>query len=606
MKGVPWRRRRWFTLTLLVLVVLGTVWWVRPQHTVSSQAVAFGFAGIENFAHGSAIVKHQKEHNRFGCIDRSGVLSFQGEFNYLGSFSEELAVAQRYDRASKAYKFGYIDRAGQVVIDFLFEDAKAFSQGLAAVKFQGQYGYIDASGKMVIEPAFDDAFPFSESRGRIVIRGRCGFVDPNGQIVVSPGYYRAGAFSEGLAPVANPLKYGYIDPSGRVVIDHLFDGAKSFRDGVAPVKIGKKWTYIRQDASPLSSTTFDEAEPFSEGFALVGVVRTNFYDRHFGGYSGTRMAYGFIDQTGQVVIQPKFLSAASFSDGLSRVSIPEGDWFGESEDYIFIDKQERRVSPRLEYALPFQDGLALAMSKRHKLGFINTDGDFVIHFETEDRVYPGHTSPVIWTRYGFIDTNGVQVIPPRYSRARPFSDGLAFVDKGKRGFINKKGEQVITLAGSMLPLDFSEGLAAVEVYDSQKKERLCGYIDRNGDFVIAPQFYGGRHFSQNRAAVKIVDSFGNSWGYIDRAGTVRIPAQFRAGGVFANDVALVEYSQTSASGVGEEIHYRFIDRAGHTVLNPSQASFTVEYPSGYPPLSDDYRWSENEEPWASYHSFAQA
>lgn len=599
------RRRLWLTLTLLVLVAMGTVWLMLSRDRVPSRSVAFGFAGITSFSQGLAVVKHQEDHHQFGCISQSGVLCFQGEFSYLGSFAEGLAVAQRFERASQCYKFGYVDAAGQVVIDFQFDDAKAFSEGLAAVKVQGQYGYIDPSGTMVLKPEFDDAFPFSGSRGMIVVRGHCGFVDPNGQIVIPPDYYQAGAFSEGLAPVANRSKYGYIDPSGRVLIDFVFDGAKAFCGGAAPIKTGKKWSYIRKDGTPLSNVTFDAAEPFSEGLARVGVVRTNFYDRHFGGYSGTRMAYGFVDQTGRYAIKPKFLSAASFSDGLSRVSIPAGDWFGESEDFIFIDKQEHRVSPRLAYAEPFKDGLALVMNKRHKLGFINTDGHYVIHFETEDRVYAGHTSPVIRTRYGFIDTKGTQVIPPRFSSARPFSDGLAYVDEGKRGFINRKGERVITLAGTMLPLDFSEGLAAVEVYDSQKRESLCGYIDPNGDFVIPPQFYEGRSFGQDRAAVKLVDTFGNSWGYIDRTGAISIPAQFRAGGRFADDIALVEYGQRQASGPGEEIHHRFINRAGHTVLNPTQSSFNLYHSSGFPPSSEDRMWKEDEQNTASYFSFAQ-
>lgn len=57
-------------------------------------------------------------------------------------------------------QYGFVDKTGKIVIDFQFEDAKDFSDGLAVVKVNGKYGYIDKSGKMVIEPQFDYANSF--------------------------------------------------------------------------------------------------------------------------------------------------------------------------------------------------------------------------------------------------------------------------------------------------------------------------------------------------------------------------------------------------------------------------------------------------------------
>jgi hypothetical protein len=505
----------------------------------------------------------------------------------------------------KGYRFGYVDLSGKIAVDFQFEDAHRFSEGLAAVRLQGHYGYIDKSGNLIIPPQYDQAFPFSEGRAKIIIKGRCGFIDRTGKLITEPRFYRAGQFSEGLAYVADKTKFGYIDQSGKIIIELKFDDAKSFHEGIAPIKTGKKWKFIRKNGSFLSNEEFDEARTFSEGLAVVGVIRTNFYDRRFGGYSGTRTAYGFVDSSGKFVIQPKFLSAESFSDGLSRVSIPAGDWFGEIEDYIFIDKHEKKMSPRLEYALPFQEGLALVKNKRSVLGFINTEGRFVIKFDVKGNPYPEHMAPVKRARYGFIDADGEVVIAPRFFSARPFADSLAYVDEGERGFIDRNGKRVITLPGNMIPYDFSEGLAAVDVYDSKNQRSLFGYIDKGGDFVIDPQYLKARKLVNGFAAVKFNNDFGRSWGYIDRTGRIVIPAQFHSAGLFHNNVAFVEDVESRRPGLGGEIHYRFIDKNGGTKIDIDDSVFNIYSPQGLPRLNIDNIWTESREDDEFYYSFRE-
>src|SRR5215210_5075611 len=48
-------------------------------------------------------------------------------------------------------KWGYINKAGEVVIKLQFDDAWDFSEGLAYVRVGSRRGIIDASGKMVVD-----------------------------------------------------------------------------------------------------------------------------------------------------------------------------------------------------------------------------------------------------------------------------------------------------------------------------------------------------------------------------------------------------------------------------------------------------------------------
>ena len=70
-----------------------------------------------------------------------------------------------------------------------------------------------------------------------------------------------------------------------------------------PVEQGEKWGYIDQTGRLVIPLTFDRASPFSEGLAAVDVKEKT----------------GYIDATGKFVIPPRFLAGFPFSGGLALV-----------------------------------------------------------------------------------------------------------------------------------------------------------------------------------------------------------------------------------------------------------------------------------------------
>jgi len=102
----------------------------------------------------------------FGYIDRDGDLVIPFKFGLAGEFSEGRAAVgvgslyyeHKRVRACKPYtvtsrgfrgKFGYIDTTGNMVIPPVYEEARAFSNGLALVRRGGKYMYIDRNGVTV-------------------------------------------------------------------------------------------------------------------------------------------------------------------------------------------------------------------------------------------------------------------------------------------------------------------------------------------------------------------------------------------------------------------------------------------------------------------------
>ncbi len=163
--------------------------------------------------------------------------------------------------------------------------------------------------------------------------------------------------------------------------------------------------------------------------------------------------WGYQDQNGKVIIQPKYGRAEAFSEGLAAVHTGVA--------WIFIDKTDKLILGTYDDAGSFSEGLAPVK----------------VHFGD---------------KWGFIDKTGKQLILANYSDAKKFSEGLAAVNiggiyhyeddrtmGGKWGFIDKKGKEVIS-AKYHNAHSFSEGLAAVQLSETKK----WGFVDKTGKEVI--------------------------------------------------------------------------------------------------------------------------
>ena len=108
------------------------------------------------------------------------------------TFASGLAPAQGVpprepgaSRLSTLPKCGYLDRDGNVAIPFKFEDARLFSEGLAAVRVDRRWGFINPAGEFIIEPQFLDVFDdFKNGLAPVKTElGQEGFVNSDGILV---------------------------------------------------------------------------------------------------------------------------------------------------------------------------------------------------------------------------------------------------------------------------------------------------------------------------------------------------------------------------------------------------------------------------------------
>ena len=160
-------------------------------------------------------------------------------------------------------------------------------------------------------------------------------------------------------------KIGFINNAGKLVIDY--------------------------DRLPSSTHLVGE---FHEGRAVI-------YLNPEGQPGVTGYHVGFIDESGNMIIPPRFYAARNFSEGLAYVT--------GTEFRGFIDLQGNPVIKTDDETRDFHEGLAAVAS-------------------------PGRG-------WGYIDRSGKLVIQKQYGFSDDFSEGLAgVVVRNKFGFINQKGE----------------------------------------------------------------------------------------------------------------------------------------------------------------------
>ena len=92
---------------------------------------------------------------RLACL---AIVAFLCAFNGRGQQRESKDLFP----VEKNGKFGFIDRAGRVVIPLQFASANDFHEGLALVTANGKTMFIDPTGKTVFTPQFDIVNNFSE------------------------------------------------------------------------------------------------------------------------------------------------------------------------------------------------------------------------------------------------------------------------------------------------------------------------------------------------------------------------------------------------------------------------------------------------------------
>lgn len=320
----------------------------------------------------------------------------------------------------------------------------------------------------------------------------------------------------------NKNEYGYINSQGEVIIQACYSYASSFSDGIAHAYYIKKsktfFGKIKEETVLIFLNTKDEiiiqnkqiqrAKSFMEGYAMF--------------YGAKEKKWGFIDQTGKIVIAPQFDQeySSGFSEGLVDVC--------KNEKWGYVNIQGELVIPHeYEWTNQFKDGFAI-VTKNRKKNFINTAGEKLktVKCSIPDTINGGFKEGLavvkIGKKYGAINTDGNLVIDPIYDEMSGFHNGLCGITlDGKSGFIDR--QNTISIEPKFYRTSyFHQGICPATL-----DNKSWGLINLQGEFISDQKFDFIHDFTRTGDDVSQCDiqlltraSIGKNDYYIDLQGNI--------------------------------------------------------------------------------------
>lgn len=274
-----------------------------------------------------------------------------------------LVLGQKENAIGTVYKkWGYINTSGKVVIEPQYDWATGFHDGIALVRGPG--GHILAVKKPDIT-----AKKAVKSLASGLLSGKTPSLpsnNPEGIFRIN-GYGKEMKeyFSDGLLSLGN----SYVDKDGESKISSsAIKETRTFSEGLGAINVNGKWGFVDTSGDLVIESSFEDALPFSEGIAPV--------------MSGGK--WGYIDKSGKIVIKPQYDIAECFFGDLARVNgndyINSSGTFIWSEDNIFFEKatEQNTIASLTEYLLTFANGRHVSEAKQI-IEKINKDEDIALY-----------------------------------------------------------------------------------------------------------------------------------------------------------------------------------------------------------------------------------
>ncbi len=427
-------------------------------------------------------------------------------YDELRQFSNGLSAA-KYN-----LKWGYIDKKGNVVIDFVYDEVKDFKEGYAGVKLNGLWRIINKKNIQINNQDYQDVGEVNCGliNVKTLTKGWV-FISTNGQIKSKGIYYSAASsFNYGYAFVQESNSYKIIDTSFATVYQinyelplynnySIYDACSNFeasfeRDILCDF-------YERR--TPYSLIRFGNALLLNEG--LVYDLKTKecwiseycYFDDDILVFGNRRTSRN------QQAILIVFSSSLEKSNHTQVVNIPT-DGYGLTPE-INISRKENSIVLNLKDIIQI-DFLKKDIVKNWKLSwssgnyyYSNQSGDILgdnLQFEYATEFVNGRA---------IVGVSGKQIlIDEESNQIGGVFDRLILINSNRYVVRNNGNFYLMNMNGEILSKQYT--FIEDKMYDHcivVHLGNLKGYIDVNGNEIIKPQYLEAKGFSNGKAIVVV-------------------------------------------------------------------------------------------------------
>ncbi len=290
-------------------------------------------------------------------------------------------------------------------------------------------------------------------------------------------------------------------------------------------------------------------------------------EEYFEDYVSPSNKWGYIDPSGNIVIEKKFDDLRPFKNGLARANL-NGKWG-------FIDKTGSAIIAH-EYrgTYPFKEDLARIQNFEKEYGFIDKSGKMIIP-DTFDLVFDFNSGRARAKKdgiYGYIDTKGKWVIDAKFKKCSNFENGVARVYQyGKVGVINEEGQFEIPFEDGNEKMWASEGS-----YIRAKKNGKYRFYDLQTNKVVLDGLTNAIDFKDDLTAIQEKEGM---WSIVDK--------EFNQ--LFEVSADKVKYAGNEKWIVIKEKKYSLYDMSGK-LMTSEPYDMIYEFNDGYAPFEKYGKW----------------
>lgn len=406
-------------------------------------------------------------------------------------------------------------------------------------------------------PSYNGVYQFTEN-------GKVGLKDDAGNILLECEFdFISYWFQDGFAIVKKDGEIGYINQQWQLVlppvgdavyIDEESEGITSFKHyrNYASFDGNEKCGFLDVTTGELFFLPY-----YRIGYCQEGLMRVWEND-----------LVGFIDKTGELVIDCRWLSAANFTEGKALAEDEEG--------FLFIDRAGNPLfGKHWPDALPFSGGCAPVCNGTH-WGLIDAEGNLLTDYLWDEMRSFGS---VVFMRqgdfFGLLDSKGNILFEPQWNEVNhsfPCDEAtiVPVMKDGLYGYVNREGKLIQETrwaddasfsSEEYVVAQDDNGLFHLIDYDGNilfsSKTRIFdigegrvitrtgwwgngGVLDMQGNEIVPCVYSDIGEFREGLCAVQQ----NGKWGYINSSGEVVIPFQFDTATEFVDGVAWVTVGDT--------------------------------------------------------------
>ncbi len=411
-----------------------------------------------------------KENDKYGLVDFEGSKITEPIYQSLSSIENKPGAIL----AKKDDKFGALDSKGNIVIDFKYDNISGdgyYSQidgyektgYITKIKTNDgdEFGYIDYNGKELLDNKYESlerVLEYEDNNVFIICmnRGKKG-VFKNKKKIISMNfqniYY---SDNSNIFIVQKANKYGFYNNKGRKILDADYEKYSLAGNYISVERNGNTTLYdingnTLNNINYVSMIETENPEYFiaqkeNGNFCIINksiIVDEDFYyltyafDNYFI-FMNREGKYGVWKVWEGIVVEPDYEYILKV-DGKEALEAKQQD----SEITDIYSKDMEKVLSMDGAILDSVDETYFVVYSNSEKVYLNKDGKIVKNSE----VYPDNSIYSIQKdgRWGFVDKNGVEIIPCKYDFVTELNEyGFAAIaTKGVWGVIDKTGKTVV-------------------------------------------------------------------------------------------------------------------------------------------------------------------